>query len=204
MYMDTNKDDLKHIRSMMERSTKFLSLSGFSGIGAGLIAILGAICAELVLMDRLSVFGDYLIDLIFIASVVIILAASVGYYFSFRKAKKMNSKFWMPVTRQILVDFAIPMVAGGIFSILLIYNYATHMVASAMLIFYGLALINASSRTYKDIRVLGFSEIILGILAGIFIYNGLFFWTIGFGLLHIIYGIVMYYKYDKSRSEKKD
>lgn len=202
--MDTNKDDLKHIRSMMERSTKFLSLSGFSGIGAGLIAILGAICAELVLMDRLSVFGDYLIDLIFIASVVIILAASVGYYFSFRKAKKMNSKFWMPVTRQILVDFAIPMVAGGIFSILLIYNYATHMVASAMLIFYGLALINASSRTYKDIRVLGFSEIILGILAGIFIYNGLFFWTIGFGLLHIIYGIVMYYKYDKSRSEKKD
>lgn len=202
--MDANKDDLKHIRSMMERSTKFLSLSGFSGIGAGLIAILGAICAELVLMDRLSVFGDYLIDLIFIASVVIILAASVGYYFSFRKAKKMNSKFWMPVTRQILVDFAIPMVAGGIFSILLIYNYATHMVASAMLIFYGLALINASSRTYKDIRVLGFSEIILGILAGIFIYNGLFFWTIGFGLLHIIYGIVMYYKYDKSRSKKKD
>ena len=78
MYMDTNKDDLKHIRSMMERSTKFLSLSGFSGIGAGLIAILGAICAELVLMDRLSVFGDYLIDLIFIASVVIILAASYG------------------------------------------------------------------------------------------------------------------------------
>ena len=116
----------------------------------------------------------------------------------------MNSKFWMPVTRQIITDFAIPMVAGGIFSILLIYNYATHMVASAMLIFYGLALINASSRTYKDIRVLGFSEIILGILAGIFIYNGLFFWTIGFGLLHIIYGIVMYYKYDKSRSEKKD
>ena len=70
--MEANKDDLKHIRSMMERSTKFLSLSGFSGIGAGLIAILGAICAELVLMDRLSVFGDYLIDLIFIASVVIL------------------------------------------------------------------------------------------------------------------------------------
>lgn len=201
--MEANKDDLKHIRSMMERSTKFLSLSGFSGVGAGLVAVLGAICAKLILMDKLSVFGDYLFDLIFIALVVIILAASVGYYFSLRKAKKMNSKFWMPVTRQIVVDFAIPMLAGGIFSILLIYNYATHMVASAMLIFYGLALISASSRTYKDIRVLGFSEIILGVLAGIFIYNGLMFWTIGFGLLHILYGIVMYYKYDKSKSVKK-
>lgn len=200
--MEANKDDLKHIRLMMERSTKFLSLSGFSGIGAGLVAILGALCAKLILNDKLSIFGNYLFDLTFIASIVIILAASVGYYFSLRKAKKMNSKFWMPVTRQIVADFAIPMVAGGIFSILLIYNHATHMVASAMLIFYGLALINASSRTYKDIRVLGFSEIILGFLAGIFIYNGLLFWTIGFGLLHIVYGIVMYYKYDKSGADK--
>lgn len=86
--MEANKDDLKHIRLMMERSTKFLSLSGFSGIGAGLVAILGALCAKLILNDKLSIFGNYLFDLTFIASIVIILAASVGYYFSLRKAKK--------------------------------------------------------------------------------------------------------------------
>lgn len=202
--MEANKDDLKHIRSMMERSTKFLSLSGFSGIGAGIVAIVGAYCTKMVLSDRVAIFGSYLYDLIFIATSVVILAAFIGYYFSLRKAKKMNSKFWMPVTRQIFVDFALPMVVGGLFSILLIYNGATRMVASAMLIFYGLALINASARTYKDIRILGLSEIVLGLLAGVFIYNGLLFWTIGFGLLHIVYGAVMYFKYDMKRSDKNN
>lgn len=200
--METNIDDLKHIRSMMERSTKFVSLSGFSGVWAGVIALVGAALAKLILDGNFTFTKNLLYDLVLVAILVMGLAGSVGLFLSVKKAKKSNSKFWMPATRHIMVDFSVPMAAGGIFCILLIMNSCTHMVASAMLIFYGLALINASARTYKDIRMFGVCEIVLGVLAGIFVHNGLLFWAIGFGVLHIVYGIVMYLKYDKVESTK--
>lgn len=200
--METNIDDLKHIRSMMERSTKFLSLSGFSGIWAGVVALVGAGVTKLVLDGDLSFTDNVIYDLAILAVAVIALAGSVGLYLSMRKAKKSKSKFWMPVTKQILLDFSIPMVVGGLLCLLMINAGCLRMVASTMLIFYGLALINASARTYKDIRMLGICEIVLGLLAGYFIYNGLLFWAIGFGLLHIVYGIVMYLKYDKADNRK--
>lgn len=194
--MDTNIEDLKHIRSMMERSTKFLSLSGISGILAGVIALIGATLAYLFMQGKLQITGVILYDLFILAAIVLACAGGMGFYFSLRKAKKMGSKFWMPVTLQILKDFGVPMVAGGLFCLLLIYHNATHMVAAAMLIFYGLSLIAAGARTYKDIKILGTCEILLGILAGIFVHNGLLFWSIGFGVMHILYGIIMYCKYD--------
>lgn len=194
--METNLDDIRHIRSMMERSSKFLSLSGMSGVSAGIFAVIGGIVAYLMIEGEFSLTSNLLYDLIIVACIVLLCAAFAGLYFSMRKARKSNSKFWMPVTWQILKDFSIPMVVGGILCIILIYQNAMRMAAPTMLIFYGLALIYAGARTYKDIKILGACEIILGLLAGIFIYNGLLFWTLGFGVLHIIYGIVMHIKYD--------
>ena len=196
MFMETNLDDLKHIRSMMELSSKFLSLSGISGIMAGCCALLGSVVAYELLKGKLQFTGILLYDLIIVALLILLLAGISGLYFSMRKAKKMGSKFWLPATRQIIVDFTIPMLAGGAFCIIAICQHSGQLVAPAMLIFYGLALIFASSRTYSDIKYLGACEIILGLLAGIFTANGLLFWAFGFGVLHVVYGIVMYYKYD--------
>jgi hypothetical protein len=66
-----------------------------------------------------------------------------------------------------------------------------------MLIFYGLALLNASKYTLKEIRYLGMSEICLGLIASAWVQFGIVFWGIGFGMLHIIYGTFMYFKYEK-------
>ncbi|HMI66070.1 MAG TPA: hypothetical protein VK517_08550, partial [Cyclobacteriaceae bacterium] len=70
------------------------------------------------------------------------------------------------------------------------------IVAPSFLIFYGLALINASPNLYEEIRYLGYSEILLGLLCAVLPNYGLLFWAIGFGLFHILYGAVMYKKYD--------
>lgn len=199
--MDRNIDDLRYIRSTMERSTKFLSLSGISGVVAGLIALCGAYLAYLVMEGNLSVTGFVLCDLLILAAIVLVAACSVGLYFSVRKAKKTCNKFWTPVTFQLIKDAGVPLVVGGIFSLILVYNGYWGMTASTMLIFYGIALINAGARTYRDIKILGVCEIVLGLLAGIFIGNGLLLWAIGFGVLHIVYGIVMYKKYD-AQSDK--
>ncbi len=181
---------------MMERSSKFLSLSGMSGISAGTFALIGALIGHLIMSGQFTFTNSLLYDFIILAVLVLICAGGSGLYFCMRKAQKNGSKLWMPVTIQILKDFSVPMCIGGLFCIVLIFQHAIRMVAPSMLIFYGLALIAAGSRTYRDIKVLGACEIILGLLAGIFVYNGLLFWTLGFGVLHIVYGILIYYKYD--------
>lgn len=194
--MDRNMDDLRYIRSTMERSTKFLSLSGISGVVAGIVALCGAFVAYLIMTRSFSVTGSVLCDFFVLAVLVLVTACSVGIYFSVRKARKTGAKFWTPVTFQLIKDAGVPLVVGGLFSLILVYHSYFGMIAPTMLIFYGIALVNAGARTYGDIKILGICEIVLGLLAGVFIGNGLLLWAIGFGVLHIVYGIVMYKKYD--------
>jgi hypothetical protein len=198
--MEKSSEDLKHIRSMMERSTKFLSLSGMSGVAAGIFALLGAGAAWKVIRGEWWI-GSYPpeVSLAIIMLGVMLLAGTAGLYFSMRKARRSGMKFWTPVTRQILMDFAIPMVTGGVLCMVLLRKEPVELVPALTLVFYGLALIAAGARTYKEIRILGFCEIGLGIVAALFPSWEylLCFWALGFGVLHILYGVIMYCRYDK-------
>lgn len=201
--------DLQEIKTLMERSSRFLSLSGLSGISAGIVALAGAVVAYYI-MDSGKIkydthfyllqplpFEQVLMPLLLLGIVVLVLALSLGLFFSWRKAKKHNLKMWDHTTKRLLINLFIPLISGGFFSLLLIYRNDISLLASVTLIFYGLALVNASKYTLDEIRYLGISEIVLGMLAGIFINFGLFFWAIGFGVLHIVYGSMMYYKYER-------
>lgn len=195
--MDKNSEDLKHIRSMMERSTKFLSISGISGIVAGSAALAGSALIYLIAYLHLfSLTSNIQTDILIIASTVLIIAGMSFLYFSKQKAKKMNQLFWSSATKQILKDAGVPLVVGAAFCLILFLNDKSNLIASATLIFCGLACINAGARSFRDVKLLGTCLILLGICAGIWIQLGLLFWCLGFGVLFIIYGIVMYRKYD--------
>jgi len=135
-------------------------------------------------------------ELFFVALVVLVLAISSGYIFTARKSKKKNLKIWDSITKKLLFNFAIPLVAGGIFCIALWYHHFFPLIAPSMLIFYGLALINAERYTLSDVKYLGICEVVLGMIALFWLGWGLIFWAIGFGFMHIFYGILMYRKYD--------
>ncbi len=197
-------DDLAHIRSMMERSSRFISLSGLSGIGAGVVGLVTGLIAMywtsgsdmLLEKVRMSVGAGILIqNLILLGALSLLLAIFFGCFFTIRKSKKLGLQIWTATTKKILVQLAIPLTVGGIFVLALLQYNLYGLISGATLIFYGLALVNAEKYTYSDIKYLGFLEIILGILSLFFIEKGLFFWTIGFGLLHIIYGVILYRKY---------
>ena len=210
--MNTNQniENLKHIRSMMERSTKFLSLSGFAGIAAGIFGLSGAAIAYFVVFQQGAVIYDehmralggastmsIRLQIVVLAVAVLVCAVGAAWYFSSRKARRTGTRLWMSTARRTLYHFLIPLVSGGIFCIALVINNNIHMIGSAMLIFYGLALINSSKFTFEEIHYLGITEIVLGILAGFFLNYGLLFWALGFGVMHIVYGARMYYKYDR-------
>jgi hypothetical protein len=212
---------LSEMRDLMNKSSRFLSLSGLSGVCAGVFALIGAGFAWYVMRDLYyympfdindvlgrqhfvfmnfvsKIFSGGPIRLLFIdACGVLFLSLLFGWYFSKRRAKKAGLPFWDATAWRMLVNLFIPLVAGGLFCLVLALHGIIGLVAPATLIFYGLALLNASKYTVNDIRYLGLSEIALGLIATVFIAHGLIFWTIGFGVLHIVYGVVLYYKYER-------
>lgn len=198
--MEKQIEDIKVIREMMERSSKFLSLSGLSGVLAGITAIIGAAFAYFYLLRQPAStdFNRYQELLIILADAMIVLVVSIGFavYFSKKKAKKKNLKLMNKASLMTLYNLAIPLFVGGVFSVICLLRGDVEIVASTTLIFYGLGLINASKYTFEEIHYLGITEVILGIGAAIFLSHGIIFWTLGFGLCHIVYGLIMYKKYD--------
>ncbi|CAD0223374.1 hypothetical protein [Chryseobacterium sp. JV274] len=197
-------EDLSHIRSMMERSSRFISLSGLSGVVAGLTAIIGAIYVYFVFQregisyfdgDR-NILGPALVkELVLIGIIILVVAILSGYIFTANKSKKKGVKIWDVTTKRLLITFAVPLVAGGVFCLALLYHHLFVFIAPATLIFYGLALVAAERYTLTDVKYLGYFEIVLGLISLFILGWGLVFWAIGFGVLHIVYGLIMHKKY---------
>jgi hypothetical protein len=201
-------ETLSDIRRMMERSSRFSSLSGLSSVFAGIVALAGAATAYVLFRAyyvRWGIRGHYdqadfvtlRLELIVLGLLVMILAACGGVYFTWRRAKRNNLPVWDATSRKVLINGLIPMIAGGAFITGLIFNNLDVLIAPCCLIFYGLAVVNASKYTLSDTRYLGIAEIVIGILNVFFLRRGLYFWAIGFGVMHIIYGVVMWWKYER-------
>lgn len=214
--MDSNKylDDISEIKDIMNRSSRFISLSGLSGVLAGVYALIGAGLAYIRLKTvsganyegfsgrSSSLWNtDVVKDLTLIALAVIVLAAVTGFIMTFRKSKKSGEKIWNTSSKRLVFNFLIPLFAGGAFCLVLIQYGVVGLVAPATLIFYGLACVNASKYTLGDVRYMGIAFIILGLISTQFIGYGLYFWALGFGVCHILYGALMHFKHDRKSKQ---
>lgn len=210
--METKQEQLRHledIKKIMEKSSRFLSLSGLSGVFAGIYALLGALLAWYILdfgkiryTERFHILNQaesstIVYKLLAIGLIVLFLSLLSVWLFSKRKAKKNGYNFYNSSAKRVLFHLSIPLITGGFFCILLFLQNSSQLIASATLIFYGLSLINAGKYINKEVQLLGISELVLGILAGFFHHYGLLLWAIGFGIMHILYGTIMYRKYDR-------
>ena len=201
-------ETLSDIKRIMERSSRFISLSGLSGVWAGLTGLGGAWIAFNWLNSYYAAWegrGDYLdadyallrMKLILLAAGVLLVALAGGTYFTWRRARRNRLPIWDATSRKVLINIGIPLATGAFFILGLMEDHYVSLIAPSCLVFYGLALVNASKYTLSDIRYLGITEIVLGILNLFFLRNGLYFWTLGFGVLHIVYGVVMWWKYER-------
>jgi hypothetical protein len=202
-------EDLKTIKKIMEESSRFLSLSGLSGIFAGLLAIAGGCIVHFEIMKNKILLSSKILaylspkeissikfQLLTVALLVLFFALAGALYFSFRKARQKGQKIWTPVSKRLLLNLCIPLIAGAFFILILYSAEQWLLIVPAMLIFYGLALISAGKFTYNEVFYLGLAELLTGFLSGFFQDFTLLFWIIGFGFLHIAYGLFMYRKYE--------
>jgi hypothetical protein len=213
--MDDSKKlsrDLQNIKQMMERSSRFISLSGLSGISAGVCALTGVFFAHDVIETNRSavsdmrrsfrgadsiLYGDFFNSTLIRIAVLTFLAALLSaFLFTYRRSKRTNTPIWGSTAKRLLINVSIPIAAGGVFLLALINNKIFDFVAPGCLVFYGLGVLNASKYTLPETRYLAYGEILLGLINLFFPGEGLYFWAAGFGLLHIVYGIFMWWKYE--------
>jgi hypothetical protein len=201
-------EDLQHIKKMMERSSRFISLSGLSGIAAGLCALAGAwfasqkincwVKGDCQLSRVIDMGGRQLLnELFWIATLTFAAAFLLAFLFTFLRSKKTGTALWGTTTLRLLWNTAVPLMPGGIFLFRLLQLGQYDLVAPGCLIFYGLALINGSKYTLGEVKYLGYGMLLLGIINSWFVGYGLHFWAMGFGILHIVYGVVMWNKYER-------
>ncbi len=204
-------DSIKAIRSMMERSSRFLSLSGLSGVIVGILAIVGVIVAYAFLGLSLNQPGYYhklvnadgslntsVFQFLFSELILLLLIAlSIAIFLSMRKANAKAIPIWDATAKRLVMNMAVPLLTGAMFCIVLLHHGYINLIIPSTILFYGLAMYNASNYTLHDIRSLGLMNIGLGLLAAYFVDYALLFWGLGFGVLHIVYGLYIYFKYEK-------
>jgi hypothetical protein len=192
---DQHLQSLAEIRQMMERSSKVLTLSGLSGVSAGLVALAGFAVAlwlqSRFLSDELA--AAFAADAVCTLILALILAAA----FSARMAKKKNLPVWTATTSHLLMDLSVPLGAGAMFCFALMNARVYRLIPGAMLVFYGLALVSGSKYALKEIRYFGIAQLVLGCIALFARGQELTLWAIGFGAMHVIYGVWMYLRYEK-------
>ncbi len=207
-FIMSNEDylkDISEIKNLMNKSSRFISLSGLSGVLAGVYALIGAFLANNIInniilqkqpLKRFFVAYDSVGSLLIIAFTVVLLSIITGVFLTVRKAKRSQEKIWDSSSKRLIINFLIPLLTGGILCIILLDKNYISLIAPVTLIFYGMACLNASKYTLGDIRYLGLTNIVLGLIATQFVGYGLYFWAFGFGVMHIIYGGIMHFKHD--------
>ena len=199
LFMENKPSEtLSDIRRLMERSSRFSLLSGYSLVAAGVIGVIGVWEAHLAVLVRrpsaASAVPESLVDrLILIGTVTLAAAVAAGYLFTWLKVRRQQVSLWDAVARKVAVNFAIPLFTGGVFICGMIYYHQYHFLPSACLVFYGLAMVNASHYTVRPIRALGMAEILAGFIC-LFTGDSLLWLLVGFGMLNILAGLVIRYK----------
>lgn len=196
---------IKAIHEMMERSTRFLHISGMAGILAGLIAIAASwIAVNSFAFEpdsytyNYSAMGGNLWNIVYLGISTLVVSFGLGLLLARRNAHKNKSKGWTPTSRRMLIYFATPLLTGGLVIFLIWLKGFVALAAPLSLIFYGLALLHASHFTLTDIRYLGLVELFLGLIALYWIQHSLLIWAVGFGMVHIVYGLYIYLRYERN------
>ena len=192
-------ESIEDIKRLMHKSSRFISLSGLSGVAAGVCALIASWIAYRKIQQAGNGGHESLeTQLVMIGAVTFIAALVLAFLFTYVRSRQTGVAIWGYTARRVMINVFVPMLAGGLVIWRMIGFGYYNLVAPVSLIFYGLALINASKFTLNEIRYLGYGQLLLGLLNLWLEGYGLYFWAMGFGVLHILYGLIMWNKYERN------
>jgi hypothetical protein len=189
--------ELKVIRELMERPVCYSTMSGASGVLAG-VAALGGVMADWVTSDHHSTWLAFCIwGCVFMIALVSDIALTRI------REKKQGMPFWTSVKRRMLLTILPPFVAGvGLTAAIVVPWQDTlggqhiNLIPALWMAFYGLALWQAGEFSIPEIRVMGAGFILASLPTAMFLQD----WpycalAITFGGFHLAYGVVVWLRH---------
>lgn len=191
--------DISEIKNLMNKSSQFISLSGLSGAFAGIYAIIGA--AYFYITTRSIKISDFETKDIDKATIIfilfVILSTLTTIIFTSIRAKSLDEKSWDVKTKNLVQAFFTPILIGLVFVLILYFNNEYNYLLALLLVFYGIGLLNAGFTTNNLVKPLGYIQVTFGLICAIKYDYTFWFFAIGFGIVHLVYGSIVYFKIDK-------
>ena len=184
---DRAMDNLRFIRETMERSKVFTSVPGYGGALMGATAIGAAIVAH-----HQPLIGNWLIVWLVEAA----LAFAVGLFALWQKSKNSGESLVSVPARKFASAFAPPIIAGVVLTALFYYRGFFEFLPCAWLTLYGTAVVTGGAYSVRIVPVVGWIFVALGAVAAFAPASwGNVLMALGFGVLHIVFGLIVARRY---------
>jgi len=179
--------NLQYIRETMERAGAFTAVPGWGGILMGVSALMTAL-----LSGRLPSRDLWFASWIGEAG----LALAIGGWAMVQKAKAAKSTLFNGAGRKFALNLFPAMIAGGVLTIVLYRQQLFGIMPGVWLLLYGVSVVTGGAFSVKIVPLMGISFMVLGTVALLSPFElANWFMAVGFGLLHIVFGIVIARRY---------
>src|SRR4030095_8408252 len=180
-------DNLRYIRETMERATAFTAVSGWGGVAIGGTAIVATVIAA-----NQGTFKGWLA--VWIAEGLISLLIA-GWSMD-RKARAVDMPLMSGPGRKAVFSLSPPLIAGLLLTIVLVRARLTSAIPGTWLLLYGTGVVTGGMFSVPAVPLMGLCFMALG-AGALFAPPELANWFmgIGFGGLHLIFGVIIARKY---------
>ena len=176
-------DNLRFIRETMERASAFTAVSGWAQVATGATAIVASVLAarQASALGWLTVwFTEALLSLV------------ISGWAMRRKAHALETPLLSAPGRKVVLSLAPPLFAGALLTVPLYRAHLTEAIPGMWLLLYGTGIVTGGAFSVRIVPVMGLCFMLFGALALVSPASWANYWmAAGFGVLHIIFGIVI-------------
>jgi hypothetical protein len=180
-------DNLSFIRSTMERATAFTAVPGWGGVAMGVTALVATVLAH-----NVASRGEWLA--VWLAASV--LALTIGGWSMVVKARKAGTSVFSYSGRRFVLSYVPPLAVGGLLTLVLARAGLYSALPGTWLLLYGTGVVTGGAYSVRVVPIMGLCFMALGALALLAPPTwGEWLMALGFGGLHIVFGLIIARRY---------
>jgi hypothetical protein len=192
--LEEARENLRVIRQTMERSTKYSTLSGLSGVLIGLAAIAGVLATNWLTGDAPPGASVYrhpsALALVWVS--VLVMAVAIDFACNKRRAARVGKHVVSPLGAHIVLAALPAFLAGGVLTLFFYQHALLYYVWGVWMLSYGLAISAVGLFSVKPVLALGAAFVLAGAVTLLLpLPYHLYMMALTFGGFHIGYGVVM-------------
>lgn len=184
------EENLRVIRELMERSTKYSTFSGPSGILAGAASIVGCVVTHS-LATRPPGSDSFRIPFLITWSMVILFAIGADFLLMKRRAARVGKRIVSRLGKQMVFAAGPGLGTGVLLTLYLLQHNMLTNVYPFWMLSYGIAVCAVGQFSQREVKALGVAFLLAGTLTLLMPGWGLPLMALSFGGFHIIYALLI-------------